>query len=198
MIPESNQALRIALFTSFLTLNFYFYEGSKMKTLFVLRHAKSSWDYPNLSDFDRPLNERGNETAPFMGELMHSKNLVPEVILSSPAKRAQRTAELFKEGAQIDAEILFKEQIYEASPHRLLYLIAEIEDDFQSAMMVGHNPGFEGIVRVISGESHRMPTAALAVVDLDIDSWQEVRPECGTLREIFIPKQELKNFSANN
>ncbi len=168
-----------------------------MKKLFVLRHAKSSWDYPSLSDFERPLNERGNKTAHFMGELMLSKNLEPDVILSSTAERAKRTAMLVKDSAHFDAEIKFTERIYEASPHRLLYLIAEISDVFDSAMIVGHNPGFEGIVRILTNQYHRMPTAALATIELDIESWSEAKPDCGTLLEIFLPRDEMMKLGAS-
>lgn len=168
-----------------------------MKTLFVLRHAKSSWDYPNLSDFERPLNERGKKTAPFMGELMLDKNLVPDIILSSPAERAKQTILRVAEAAQFDTEIQFNERIYESSPHNLLYIISEIEDQYNTAMLVGHNPGFEGIVRILSGEYRRMPTASLAVLDLDLENWSDTKPDCGTLREIFLPRDEMNKFSAN-
>lgn len=168
-----------------------------MKTLFVLRHAKSSWDFPHLSDFERPLNKRGNKTAPFMGELMARKDFSPDVILSSPAHRAKRTSELVHESAGLDAEILFDEKIYASSTHRLLYIISEIDNAHSSAMIVGHNPGFEGIVRVLSGEYQRMPTAALAVIDLDIKNWNEVKQMCGSLREVLRPKEERRKFKKN-
>ncbi len=167
-----------------------------MKTLFVLRHAKSSWDFPDLSDFQRPLNDRGRKAAPFMGELMRSRNLVPDLILSSSALRAKQTAMLVREAARFENEIEFTEKIYEASSHKLLYLVNEIDDKYNSAMLVGHNPGFEGIVRILSGEYQRMPTAALAVIDLKIESWSAAEPDCGILRDLFIPKEQMKEFKA--
>lgn len=168
-----------------------------MKTLFVLRHAKSSWDYPHLSDFERPLNGRGKKTAPFMGKLMRSRDLVPEVVISSPAERAKQTAKLVKDAGQFEAEILFDQRIYEAGSNNLLYIIGEIADEYDAAMIVGHNPGFEGIVRILAGEYRRMPTAALAVIELDIESWSTIKPDCGSLREILIPKEEMKKFGAS-
>lgn len=162
-----------------------------MKTIYVLRHAKSSWKDQSLSDFDRPLNKRGNRTAPFMGELMLSKKLIPEIIISSPAERAKQTAFLIKQAAHLDVEMKFNQAIYESSTHNLLYIIGEIDDKYSSAMIVGHNPGFEGIVQTLSGEYQRMPTAALAVIDLEIDSWSESGKNCGTLREILRPKEQM-------
>lgn len=163
-----------------------------MKTLFVLRHAKSSWNDANLSDFERPLNRRGRETAPFMGDLIQNKNLVPEVIICSPAERAKETAMLVKKSAGFDVEIEFNERIYESSTHNLLYIIGKINDDFDSAMIVGHNPGFEGIVETLCGNYERMPTATLAVIDLNCESWNDVKPNCGNLREILRPKEQMK------
>lgn len=162
-----------------------------MKTLFVLRHAKSSWNDANLSDFERPLNRRGRETAPFMGDLIQNKNLVPEVIICSPAERAKETAMLVKKSAGFDVEIEFNERIYESSTHNLLYIIGKINDDFDSAMIVGHNPGFEGIVETLCGNYERMPTATLAVIDLNCESWNDVKPNCGNLREILRPKEQM-------
>lgn len=162
-----------------------------MKILFVLRHAKSSWDDANLSDFERPLNRRGRETAPFMGELMRNKKLVPEIIICSPAERAKETAKLVKESAEFDAEIEFDKRIYESSTHNLLYIISGIDDIYDSAMIVGHNPGFEGIVETLCGNYERMPTAALAVIDLNCEIWNDVKPNCGNLREILRPKEQM-------
>src|SRR6187549_3648711 len=124
-----------------------------MKTLYVLRHAKSSWDNSKLADFDRPLNERGETTAPFMGEFMAEHGFEPQVIVSSPAVRARETARLAKEAAHFAAGIVHDERIYEASPRTLQTVVSSIEDRFESAMLVGHSPGMEGIVRLLTGKS---------------------------------------------
>lgn len=168
-----------------------------MKTLFILRHAKSSWDFSELSDFKRPLNDRGEKAAPFMGELMKKKNYLPDLIVASPAERAKQTAMSVKESAESDAKIRFDERIYEASPQSLIYLISEIDDEIDSLMIVGHNPGFENLVKILSGENKRMPTAALAVIELDIENWNEIKANCGELKEFLIPKEEMKNFETN-
>lgn len=169
-----------------------------MKTLFVLRHAKSSWDDPDLADFDRPLNERGNTTAPFMGRLMASNGFAPDLILSSPAVRARETAALAKEAGDIDAEIQYDERIYEASPGTLRQVVADADNKFRSLMIVGHNPGMEGFIKYLTGRLESMPTAALAVIDLDIASWEEIDGERGILRKVFRPKDEMKTFGKGN
>ena len=160
-----------------------------MKTLFILRHAKSSWENADLSDFDRPLNKRGLETAPFMGDLMKKNQFQPALILSSPAKRAEQTATLVKEAAKIDGKIQFDERIYEASPARLLEVISEQAEKSESVMLVGHNPGLEGLMKILTGESQPMPTAALAVVDLETDKWSEITSSTGSLRALIRPKE---------
>ena len=164
-----------------------------MKTLYILRHAKSAWTYADLSDFERPLNERGIKTAPFMGELMAKKNFQPELILSSPAARAKQTALLVKKAGRMKAEIKYDERIYEASPLRLMEIVSEIENEIESVLLVGHNPGLEGLVKFLSGESQQMPTAALAVVDLKAEDWNSVHPDCCTLRMLIRPKEEMKS-----
>ena len=163
-----------------------------MKTLFVLRHAKSSWDDSSLADYDRPLNDRGKTAAPFMGRIMAERDLVPAVIFSSPAVRARETASLVKKAGKLDAELRFEERIYEASPQTLKQVVAGIDDEFRSAMIVGHNPGMEGFIRLLTGKVESMPTAALAIIDLDIARWEDVGSEQGMLRQIIRPKDESK------
>lgn len=159
-----------------------------MKTLFILRHAKSSWDDANLADFDRPLNKRGLKTAPLVGEMIRKNKFEINSIISSPAKRAEQTANLVKEAAQIEADIRFDDRIYEASPRRLLEIASELDDKINSAMLVGHNPGLEGLLKLLTQKVEAMPTAALAVVDLKIESWKEIRIDCCDLRTVIRPK----------
>lgn len=169
-----------------------------MKKLFVLRHAKSSWDDSNLADFDRPLNGRGLNAAPFMGELIARKSLMPDLFLSSPAKRASQTAALVKESSGSNAELRFDERIYEASPNTLCQVITEIDDANDSAMIVGHNPGMEGLIRLLTGSSEPMPTAALASIDLNVKSWGEVSAGSGRLVQLIRPKEEMKNLGTSS
>ncbi len=169
-----------------------------MKTLYVLRHAKSSWEDRDLADFDRPLNERGKSAAPFMGEVLRGNELTPELILSSPALRACETARLVKAAAGLDAEIKHNEHIYEASPQTLQQVAASIDDRFASAMIVGHNPGMEGFVRLLTGKLEQMPTATLAIIDLDIAGWADISKGRGELRRIIRPRDEMKESKKSN
>lgn len=161
-----------------------------MKTLFLMRHAKSNWNDANLSDFQRPLNERGLKAAPLIGKIMFDRRIKPDLIISSPAERAKQTAMLVKEAAQIDGEIQFEKRIYEASVSTLMKILAETGEAVKSVMLIGHNPGFEGLLNVLTGAAQPMPTAALAVIDLNINNWGEITPNCGTLRVLIRPKDE--------
>ncbi|HLM00171.1 MAG TPA: histidine phosphatase family protein [Pyrinomonadaceae bacterium] len=165
-----------------------------MKTLFILRHAKSSWDNPDLTDFERPLNERGRRAAPFIGNLMRERRLRVDLILSSPAIRARQTASLVGEAAGFAAEIRCDERIYEARPQSLLYLLAETGDEFDSVLLVGHNPGLEGLIKILTGGGSSMPTAALAEIELNIDSWSKIAADAGKLNSLVRPKDKMKSF----
>jgi len=164
-----------------------------MKRLLLMRHAKSSWDNSDLADFDRPLNDRGEAAAPFMGELIAGRGLAPEEIVSSPAKRALQTATLVKESGGIEAPIRLDERIYEAGAQTLKQVASEFRDELDIMMMIGHNPGFEGFVSFLTGKQESMPTAALAVIDLDIDNWSDVKNGEGDLIEVIRPKEQARN-----
>ena len=163
-----------------------------MKTLYILRHAKSSWDNTDLSDFERPLNERGFKAAPLMGGVMRTNKFAPDLILSSPAERAKETTMLVKEAAGIESEIKYDERIYEASPVRLLEVVGEQNERIESILLVGHNPGLEGLIKLLTGKPEPMPTAALAVVDLDAGKWSEINSVSGSLRVLIRPKDFQK------
>lgn len=158
-----------------------------MKKLFLMRHAKSSWGDASLADFDRPLNERGLRAAPLMGRHLRERRAAPDLILCSPAARARRTAELAAEAAEFRAPLRFDERIYEATAARLAEVVAEASDD-DEILLVGHNPGMEELLELLTGESRRMPTAAVACVRLDIETWGELRPHAGRLEWHVKPK----------
>ena len=168
-----------------------------MKTLFVLRHAKSSWDNPDWSDFERPLNSRGLDAARFIGNLIYERALAPQIIVSSPAKRAKQTAILVKEIAEISKPVVFDERIYEASPLTLFNLIREFDEKYNSVLIVGHNPGFENLVRVLTGEPVQMPTAALARINIESEIWSAIEAGMGELEFLIRPKEEMKKSTAN-
>lgn len=162
-----------------------------MKHLYLLRHAKSSWDDDAIADFDRPLNQRGLTAAPFMGELMARRAMSPELIISSPAKRAMQTAILVQGSSGLHGPMRYDERIYEASIQTLRSVVSQISDAISSVLIVGHNPGMEGIIRYLTGDLIPMPTAALAVITLSVESWAEITADRGVLTEVYRPKDEM-------
>jgi phosphohistidine phosphatase len=160
-----------------------------MKTLFLLRHAKSSWKDASARDFDRPLNQRGLKAAPAVGRLMKKRKVQPDLVLSSPAERARQTTTLVLVAAEIKTEVRHDERIYEATVARLLEVVAQIEDEANVAMLVGHNPGLAELFTALTGKSESLPTAALACIELDIEKWNKVRAGTGRLEWLVRPKR---------
>jgi phosphohistidine phosphatase len=161
-----------------------------MKTLFLMRHAKSDWGDQALPDFERPLNERGQRAAPLIGGFLRREKIEPDLVLSSPAERARQTARLVTEAAGIKAVTLrYDERIYEASAARLQSVISQIEEDVSVALLIGHNPGFSDLLAALTGEAQHMPTAALAQIALNIEKWSGVNDNCGQLIQFVKPKE---------
>jgi phosphohistidine phosphatase len=161
-----------------------------MKTLLVLRHAKSSWNDPALDDHARPLNKRGRQDGPRMGALMREYGLVPDVVISSDAVRARLTAEAVAEAARYTGEILLDPHLYMACPADILSLLRAVREKAETVMIVGHNPGLEEFVEQLTGESHDLPTAALVQLALPIDAWRKVTLATrATLVEMWRPKE---------
>lgn len=162
-----------------------------MKTLLLLRHAKSDWDDPSLRDFDRPLAARGKRDAPEIGKALRKRGPLPDFILSSPAARAKATIKAVVKSAKIKLDIEYDEAIYGASSAELVTLVNRLPDPSSCAMMVGHNPGFEDLVGRLSGSHERMPTAALACLEFQVKKWSDVGEQEGKLVWLLTPK-ELK------
>lgn len=161
-----------------------------MKIVLVLRHAKSSWKQAGLDDHDRPLKKRGRRDAPRMGSLLASLDLVPERILSSSAVRARSTAELAAEACGYRGEIQIEPEMYLSGEEAYLDRIRELPDSVTRVLVVGHNPDVENLVFALSGHNETMPTAALARIDLPVDSWGEVRSGTrGALLGVWRPRE---------
>lgn len=163
-----------------------------MRRLLLLRHAKSSWDEPDLSDFDRTLNARGLEASHFMGELIAGRGFAIDLIVSSPARRAALTASLVKENGGLNAELRYDERIYEASPQTLLQIASNFDDAFRNIMLVGHNPGIEGFIGLLTGTFEPMPTAALALIDLEVKRWSDLKGSTGKIDTVIRPKDIMQ------
>lgn len=161
-----------------------------MKTLLIMRHAKSSWKDKNLKDRKRPLSKRGKRNAPQMGELIKEKELVPQMILSSDAVRAHQTIELLTETSGFSGEVKYDDDLYMAEADEYLDALRKIPDDFERVMIVGHNPGLESLLPLLTGRVESLPTAAIAHLTLPIDQWKELSKKTkAELVEIWKPKE---------
>jgi phosphohistidine phosphatase len=160
-----------------------------MKTLFLLRHAKSSRDDPSLTDFDRPLNERGTKDAQLTGKYIGQKKIKADLVISSSAERARQTTELVLKSAGLKIELKFDKRIYEASVRSLLSLVSQIEDTANAVILVGHNPGFEELFEALTGEASDLRTASLACIELSVEKWSRVRAGVGNLKWLMAPKE---------
>ncbi len=160
-----------------------------MKTLLLLRHAKSDWDDTSLRDFDRPLAARGERDAPRIGKALRKRGALLDLIISSPAVRAKATIEAVIKTAKLKLEIRFDETIYGASSPELMRLIRRLPDGNSCVLLVGHNPGFEDLVGRLTGSHERMPTAALACIEFQIDHWEDLKDGEGKLAWLLTPKK---------
>jgi phosphohistidine phosphatase len=161
-----------------------------MKTLLLLRHAKSSWHDPALDDHERPLNTRGRRDGPRMGELVREYGLMPDVVISSDAVRARLTATAVAEAARFAGEVLLHPHLYTACPADILSLLQTVQENAETVMIVGHNPGLEELVEQLTGERQDLPTAALAHIVLPIDQWRDLKLSTrGTLLGTWRPKE---------
>ncbi len=160
-----------------------------MKTLLILRHAKSGWGDPTLADHDRPLNARGKRDAPRVGQLLRDQDLTPDLIVSSTAKRARKTAAKVAESCGCNRDVELNGRLYHAYPDDYIQVLREVDDQHERVLVVGHNPGLEELVATMSGGYQVMPTAALAHVVLDIDYWGDLRTSStGRLVAVWLPK----------
>jgi phosphohistidine phosphatase len=162
-----------------------------VKTLLILRHAKSSWGDASLEDRERPLNERGRRDAPRMGDLLCAEQLVPDVILTSDAVRAHTTAMATAKAAGYTGEIVVHPGLYLASPEDILAALQGVPDaNARTVMIVGHNPGLEELLEKLSGERHDLPTAALVHLALPIEAWGELNASTrATVVDIWRPSE---------
>jgi phosphohistidine phosphatase len=144
-----------------------------MKTLICIRHAKSSWANPGMSDYDRPLNERGEKDAPMMAERLLKRNIKLDLLVSSPAKRARTTCRSFAKAYNLEKDgIQFKEDLYLALPEVFFKIISGIDDEVKHIAVFAHNPGITDFVnRLTNYRIDNMPTCAVFAVKINTDKW---------------------------
>lgn len=165
-----------------------------MKTLLLMRHAKSSWKETKLADQERPLNKRGRQDAPLMGHLIVDHELVPQLIVSSSALRARQTAEtvleVMKETTGFESQVEYLDRLYMAEPSEYIDVIQALPDDLERVMVIGHNPGLETLLQLLSNRIESLPTAVVAHMVLPITSWSQLTIDTtGELVDIWKPKE---------
>ena len=158
-----------------------------MKTLLLMRHAKSSWKNVDLADHDRPLNKRGLRDGPRMGAWLCRQGLAPDLVVASTARRAARTAELVSEACGLAAPPELRRELYGASAEELMAAVQAIPGRAGAVLLVAHNPGVEDLAAELCGERLRMPTAAVAVFDFETDAWKAA--DAARLRCCARPKE---------
>ncbi|MDQ3191372.1 MAG: histidine phosphatase family protein [Bacteroidota bacterium] len=162
-----------------------------MKTLFLVRHAKSSWDETSLDDIDRPLKASGVKDAYLISTFLKEKIVQPELIISSPAVRALSTAVIFAKGMNIPlTDIKLFQELYESTPGEIQKTIQKTDDEIDSLMVFGHDPSLTNLFMFLTGINlEKIPTSAVVSISLNIDHWKEIAPGKGILEYLYKPKQ---------
>jgi phosphohistidine phosphatase len=163
-----------------------------MKELYLIRHAKSSWDNPQLDDFDRPLNARGRRNAPFMGQLLYSQGIIFDLMIASPAVRTALTAEIIATETGYPLEkIAYEKRIYEGSLFTLMQIIHGIPDDYQRVAIIGHNDELTLVANALCLQpiTDNIPTCGVAGLEFSVSSWKEIQNHSGKCRCFEYPKK---------
>jgi len=165
-----------------------------LKTIYLNRHAKSSWDDSSLSDFERPLNKRGKRDAPFMADILSKKINPPEIIYSSPAKRASTTAAIIAEALGISFDkIIFDKTIYGAVVSDLMRIINNTDNSIERIMFFGHNPTFTMLSNYLSDKYlDNLPTSGFVQINFELNSWNDIEGNTGKLELFEYPKKYRK------
>lgn len=165
-----------------------------MKSLYLIRHAKSSWDYPELRDIERPLNKRGRRDAPFMGSLLKGKGVRPDLLLSSPATRAYATAVFFAEALDYPVEqIRVAPVIYHGGEGDIFDLVRTLDDALHTVLLFGHNPALTGLAnRFTHTYIPNVPTCGIVQVASPAARWADFSEADARFVEFLYPKQYFK------
>jgi phosphohistidine phosphatase len=175
-------------------------ENRTMRTLMLMRHAKSSWDRPELDDLDRPLDPRGQKNAPLIARYIKESKWRPDLVLCSPAARVRETWQLMTPVLDRTVDCKTLRTIYPGAPSRLLETLRRAADQVETLLLIGHNPGLGRLAVSLCGAGPRkplermrgkFPTAALAVIEFDVERWDQVAPGTGRLRAFVRPKDLL-------
>ncbi len=164
-----------------------------MKNLYLLRHAKSSWNHPELDDFERPLNQRGRRDIPVMAGIVRKQKIIPDLILSSPASRAAFTARTMAQILRFPEDSLqYNNLIYDASASALVNIVRKIDSNIDNLLLVGHNPGLTLLSNFLADKKvENIPTCGFYGMELDILKWQDIAENCGRFLMFEYPKKYL-------
>jgi phosphohistidine phosphatase len=163
-----------------------------MKTVILVRHAKSSWKDSSLRDLDRPLNKRGKRDAPFMGKKLKDRHVVPDLILSSPAKRAKKTAtSIAEEIGYPKKKIRYDDKMYHSGAQVLLEIVRSQDDEHGTIMLFGHNPDFNDLADMLLKQKpgYNIPTTGVFCIRFPVDSWRKVQEGKGETVFFDYPKR---------
>lgn len=161
-----------------------------MKTLLLMRHAKSSWGNDGQADVDRPLNDRGRRDAPRMGRWLKAQGLAVDLVICSHARRAAETAEAVIDAGGFEGEWRREPGLYAAEAEAYFDVLRGLPDSVGGVLVVAHNPGTEEVVEALTGDHETMKTACVAVIDLPIERWQELGEATeGRLRQLGCPRE---------
>jgi phosphohistidine phosphatase len=167
-----------------------------MKTLYLIRHAKSSWDDPEMDDFVRPLNDRGKKDVPRMGKRLKEKDLTPDLMISSPAIRALDTCKIIARILNYPTEkIKTDKRLYHASEEQLLKVVQELKDrpgdEEEIVLLFGHNPGLTDFANELLNENiDNIPTCGIVAANLNIKIWKDAKFGCGEMESFDFPKNK--------
>ena len=159
-----------------------------MRKLYIIRHAKSSWKDLSLSDFERPLNKRGIKDAPLMGDMLKRKNILPDIIISSPAKRAKATAKVIAKEINYTKPIVYDSDIYEAGMSTLRNIVNSIDNKNKSVFLFGHNPGLGMLVDIFVGLYENIPTCGIVGIEFNCKKWEDISATNAKLSSFKYPK----------
>lgn len=164
-----------------------------MKKLILIRHAKSSWENPDWTDYERPINKRGLRDAPFMAELLNKKNIKPDLMLCSTAKRAKETAYFFINTLEVPLEkIQYELGIYEMGTKFIINLLSKLDDSIDQVILIGHNPDITSMATYFSGEFFdNIPTCGIVSIIFEFDEWEKITSNNGVLDFYEFPKNYL-------
>jgi phosphohistidine phosphatase len=160
-----------------------------MKTILLMRHAKSSWEDKEADDRDRPISKRGKKSAENMGELLKDEKLKPQLILASAAVRARQTAEVVMDELKYHGDICYLNKLYMGEVEAYAQQLQSLPDDIQMVLVIGHNPSLDSLLQMVTGKVESLPTSAVAHLTVPVDSWKDFNLEVqGELVHLWRPK----------